>query len=317
MADGKSLALYEKLDTSFVNLWALLRYLSQRGFIGRVHVELKDYTADVLLDGSSTPMVRELEHATGIVTLEEAALHRLVLRVREAPGTISVYEGLEGAETPVDSPEVLSILADEADEETLPRFAHEPTKPMESFEGATLSGDLRKRPSRIVVDMASPGASEAATEFAAAKTVTTNPAVTDIPSEPIADFREILDASGELIAAVERALIAVGVEFGVLFGAVRLEVADDYDFLDPTNNVLQYANAAVKLQNQPPAKAYVAGISELLRRMVDRVATGERARRVRERVALEMALLARKHDLILTRSGFRARLDSIAGTRVV
>src|SRR5713226_8674933 len=46
-SQSNSRVLYENLDTSFVNLWALLRYLSQRAFVGRVHVELKDYTADV------------------------------------------------------------------------------------------------------------------------------------------------------------------------------------------------------------------------------------------------------------------------------
>src|SRR6476620_5770588 len=86
--------VYENLDTTFVNLWALLRKLAQRGFIGRVHVELKDYTADVFLTGSGQPLVREIDRAAGTETTEETALHRLVLRVRETPGTISVFEGV-------------------------------------------------------------------------------------------------------------------------------------------------------------------------------------------------------------------------------
>src|SRR2546421_11797929 len=85
--------VYDNLDTSFVNLWALLRHLSQRNFVGRIHVELKDYTADVFLNGSKTPLVHEVDRATGSDVTEEAALHRLVLRVRESPGTITVFEG--------------------------------------------------------------------------------------------------------------------------------------------------------------------------------------------------------------------------------
>ena len=90
--------LYENLDTSFVNLWALLRYLIQRGMVGRVHVQLEDYTADVFLTGSSTPMVHEIDHATGRESLEEAALHRLVVRAREPGGAITVYEGADEAQ---------------------------------------------------------------------------------------------------------------------------------------------------------------------------------------------------------------------------
>src|SRR6266576_3077494 len=95
--EPKSRVVYENLDTTFVNLWALLRNLSQRGFIGRVRVELKDYTADVFLTGSSTPLVHEIDRGAGTETMEETALHRLVLRVRETPGTISVFEGEDEA----------------------------------------------------------------------------------------------------------------------------------------------------------------------------------------------------------------------------
>src|SRR4030088_3324523 len=96
-SESKSRIVHENLDTTFVNLWALLRNLSQRGFIGRVRVELKDYTADVFMTGSSTPLVHEIDRTAGSDTLEEAALHRLVLRARETPGTITVFEGPDEA----------------------------------------------------------------------------------------------------------------------------------------------------------------------------------------------------------------------------
>src|SRR5713226_2183044 len=96
-SESKSRVLYENLDTSFVNLWSLLRHLSQRAFVGRVHVEMDDYSADVFLTGSNTPLVHEVDRAAGTDVLEEAAMHRLVLRARESPGTISVFEGADEA----------------------------------------------------------------------------------------------------------------------------------------------------------------------------------------------------------------------------
>src|SRR5882762_1254611 len=96
-SESKSRVVHENLDTAFVNLWALLRNLSQRGFIGRVRVELKDYTADVYMTGSNTPLVHEIDRAAGTETLEQAALHRLVLRARESSGSISVFEGADEA----------------------------------------------------------------------------------------------------------------------------------------------------------------------------------------------------------------------------
>src|SRR5882762_3589431 len=119
-SESKSRVLYENLDTSFVNLWALLRHLSQRAFVGRVHVEMDDYSADVFLTGSNTPLVHEVDRAAGTDVLEEAAMHRLVLRARESPGTISVFEGADEAVAvrsaePVAKPESpeLKVAADE------------------------------------------------------------------------------------------------------------------------------------------------------------------------------------------------------------
>src|SRR5580765_2115817 len=88
------------LDTTFVNLWSLLRKLTEQGFIGRVHVELNDYAADIFLDGSAIPTVREVDRAANTDVVEAGALHRVVLRVRETPGTINVFAGPDEAAVP-------------------------------------------------------------------------------------------------------------------------------------------------------------------------------------------------------------------------
>ena len=90
-SESKSTVLYQNLDTSFVNLWGLLRKLTQDGFIGRVRVELKDYTADVFMTGSSTPLVHEIDRATGTDTLEEAAL---LARLDKAAAELDAGEGV-------------------------------------------------------------------------------------------------------------------------------------------------------------------------------------------------------------------------------
>ena len=127
----------------------------------------------------------------------------------------------------------------------------------------------------------------------------------------------MLVTSGELIGAVERAVNATGHDFNSLFHAARLELADDYVFLDPFAQTLQYANGVVTLKTEPAVSAFVTGLSEALRRTVNAVAVGDRARRVRERVALEMLPVARKRIDLIERSGWRAQLDRIAGTAVM
>ena len=258
-ANETSRPVHENLNTAYVNLAALLRYLQERFFDGRVHVVLEDYEADVLLSGSGPPVVRETNHASGRTDEGAGALQRLLVRASEPGGIVSVYEaGGEGeasAALALNAPSGLSA----------PRSEQEPEE-----------------------------------------------------MEPEAvDWPGLVRLSGELIATIERAALGAGADFAGLFRAVRRELADDYPFLDPATGRFEYGNGAVDLRARPPARAYVSGVSEVLRRVVGKISTGPRAPGVRERVALELAVLARRRQSQLANFRFAKQLDRIAGTRVL
>jgi|SRR5882724_4510374 len=292
-ADSKPSPLYENLDTTFVNLWSLLRNLSQREFIGRVHVESKDYSADIFLNGSSTPLVHEIDQAAGTDTLEEGALHRVVLRARETPGTISVHEGAHEAAPQQNHSDTTAPPVEVSSDESA-----QPAKPddIQPAEPPPASGRS------LSVDQ-TPAAQQIDEEI--------------YPTGSYQDWPAILLTAGELIGAVERAVNASGENFGSLLAATRLELADDYSFLDPIVNAFDFENGVAALKREIPVRVFVAAISETLRRIVNRVAVADRARRVRERVALEMLTVARGRADVLDRSGFQSQLDRIAGTRVM
>ncbi|MGZ5437321.1 MAG: hypothetical protein ACXWID_15085 [Pyrinomonadaceae bacterium] len=277
--------LYENLDTSFVNVWALLRYLSQRSFVGRVHVELENYSADVFVKGSETPLVHEIDRDAGTDVVEEAALHRLVLRVRESSGSINVYEGA-GESIP---PQTESAM------ESPPPAAEIAADPKAATPEAMRS---------------SAGKDEE-------ETVVATDTVTVVRQANAGEWSETMRVSGELIAGVERAATSLGADFASLFRETRISLADDYAFLDPMTGQLRYENSTVTMNGESEPQGYVAGVSEALRRVVDQIATGERERRTRERIALELARVARKHSEALARSGFSEQLDRIAATKVI
>ncbi len=286
-SESKSRVVYENLDTSFVNLWALLRHLSRRAFVGRVHVEMDNYSADVFLTGSNTPLVHEVDRAAGTEVLEEAAMHRLVLRARESPGTISVFEGAD---------EAVAVRGLE------PVATTEPLKSAPAVDELSVTPPVA--PPLIDESQSLAGAPQAAAPVAA-------------EPDGMVEWHDVVKVSGELIGGVERALNGAGSDFTALFRAARLELADDYTFLDPTSGGLEYSNSVATFREELPISTYVAGLSEALRRVVDKTATGDRARRVRERVALDLSLVARKRREVLKRSGFQAQLDRIAGTKVI
>lgn len=255
---AKSRPVHENLDTAYVNLAALLRYLRQREFDGRIHVELDEYEADVTLSATAAPRVHETNHTTGRSAEGEAALQRLLVRASEPGGLISVYENHVEDEFTVPPAPMAWVETEEAEE-----------------------------------------------------------ALTSAPPPEKAGWRDLLGLSGELIGTVERAALSAGADFKNLFHTVRLDLADDYSFLDPANGRFEYGNETVELHATPPENVYVSGICEALRRVVNKISTGPRAESVRERVALELAVLARRRQSQLANFKFTPHLNRIAGTRVL
>jgi hypothetical protein len=251
--EAKRPPIHENLDTAYVNLGALLRYLQAREFTGRVHVELEEYDADVFLNGKEGPRVRETDHTTGRAGEGEEALRRLMVRASSPGGLVSVYEGAREA--------MLAVPGAEDDDE----------------------------------EDAGPG----------------------LLTKEEAEWRDLLSLSGELIASVERAAQSVGADFNSIFRAVRLGLAEDYPFLDPTTNRLEYGGGRVRLHARPGLDEYVKGVAECLRRVVQKLAGAGPGGRVRERVALELAVLARRRATRLAHFKFTPQLDRIAGTKVL
>ena len=255
----KGRALHENLDTAYVNLAALLRYLQQRDFNGRVHVELDEYDGDIYLTAREAVRARERDHVTGREDVGQSALQRILVRASEPGGRISVYEGA--------------------------------------------GGETR--------DAANSRAAGATQETGEAKTAATTSTQEEI------DRRNVLQLSGEVIAAVERGVAAASNEnFAAHFQAARREIADDYPFLVALGNCVEYEHGEARLRRGTDVEKFVAGTCESLRRVVERVAaTGERARGVRREVARELAALAERRPRALTRFGFTPQLERIAGLR--
>ncbi len=257
MIETNSTPVHENLDTAYLNLAALLRYLQERNFEGRVHVELDEYEADVFLKPLTVPRVREVDHLTGRRAEGDEVFQRLLTRSAESGGLVSVYAGKE----------------DQAN-------------------GEKISQDHSNVVKRYDLD---PSASNEDREWA-----------------------ELLILSGEVIAAIERACLSGRFDFEPLFRAVRLELSDDYPFLDPLTECFEYSTGGVvRMHARPHSDAYAASICESLRRVVSRIASSDKGERLRERAALELAVLARRRRTQLTRYKLTQQFDRIAGTRVL
>ncbi|HYX40849.1 MAG TPA: hypothetical protein VE821_04090, partial [Pyrinomonadaceae bacterium] len=131
------------------------------------------------------------------------------------------------------------------------------------------------------------------------------------------DRRTVLQLSGDVIAAVERALVVSSSEsFAAHFRAVREELADDYPFLAALASCVEYTQGEARLNRQTNIRQFVEGVCLALARVVERVAALDReGRGVRREVARELAALAERRPKALARFRFAPQLERIAGLR--
>ncbi|MCA1631448.1 MAG: hypothetical protein LC785_02160 [Acidobacteria bacterium] len=131
------------------------------------------------------------------------------------------------------------------------------------------------------------------------------------------DRRNVLQLSGELIASVERALVASGGgEFAARFRAARGGLREQYPFLSSLSSCVEYEGGESRLARGADVVSFVAGVCEALRRVVERAAIEDGgARPVRREVARELAALGERRPRALARFNFTPQLERIAGIR--
>ena len=139
--------------------------------------------------------------------------------------------------------------------------------------------------------------------------------VSPAPPAAAVDWPDLVEAAGKLSGAIERAVDSSGADFESSFRAARIQLGDDYPFLDPTDGGLSYADKRVTLNEAPSSNSFVTALSECLRRVVNKIAIGKDSKRFRETVAIELAVAARLRPTGLNE--FMSQLDRIAGTRVL
>jgi hypothetical protein len=92
----KKQPIHQNLNTSFVNVGALVRYLRYLQFVGSIRIELSSYEADIIFTSSKTIQAREYDHIAGRIAHGQHALQRILIRSKEPHGRINVYKAVEG-----------------------------------------------------------------------------------------------------------------------------------------------------------------------------------------------------------------------------
>lgn len=315
----KTRPIHKNLNTSFINLSALLRHLRERKFVGVVHLEMRDYEADVFLPGKNKIEARERDSRAGRVSVGPEVLERLLIRAREPNGLVSVYQSIEEesppkqpgrklrgrpvprpagepvtrpAGRPVKDPAVpeleiaLPPISEKAPNPTIeaPEIElriKEPAPPARDKPVSLKANPITmgKSPVKPLETLPSESESPVAkpvlrSAFAAIREKLALPfsLTRQKKSGHTAEEREeLLELTGELLAAVEDSMNRSKLNFAWAFDKARTEMLPRYPFLDPQAGVFEYADGRASLSAPLPPTLLAEGITGALRNMLEKI----------------------------------------------
>jgi hypothetical protein len=283
----KSRLIHENLDTSYVNLSALVRYLRRRQFVGNVRVELSGYTADITLTGENHMRVREHDRIAGRVSEGDEALQRLLIRAREPGGIINVYQTVEEENMPPENflpllqkdeqpieENPFTIQAEQKVVSIAAKLAHQNgnSKNGNHKNGNHKNGNHENGKIELpisVEDLTSPKLNslefpfELSNSFEARARQTNNLA----PS----DWQLLLNLIAELLGAIDKILAESDLVFTLAFEKARMEISADYPFMNPASGIFDYRMGKITVREQINAQLFVASINEALRRILEKL----------------------------------------------
>lgn len=263
----KNRPIHENLDTSFVNLSALIKYLRRRQFVGHVRIELSGYEADVYLTAENQLKVREYDQIAGRVAEGEEALQRILIRSREPGGIVNVYQTV--AENEVVQKKEAKIAEPIVQDKPLPAEIKETNSnsngkskidfPVNGHAQNSKSVPLKSDENSLAPKFKLPNLPFEFTNKFEVKAKQSNLSAQD--------WQMLLNLTAELLGTVDRSLAMAKLDFATAFQKACSEISADYPFLSSLN----YNKGKIAAYEQMSAKIFVAGILEALRRVLDKL----------------------------------------------
>ncbi|MGI8789043.1 MAG: hypothetical protein ACR2HG_14980 [Pyrinomonadaceae bacterium] len=298
----KNRLLHENLDTSFVNLSALLKYLRRRQFAGSVRVELAGYEAEIILAGENEMLVREHDRTAGRIAEGEDALQRLLIRARESGGTINVYQAIEETAAPTfEKSEIIGAEKFVAGNNEI--IAKPPHK-----NGNSKLPKIETPP--VEENFAPPNPAKLPFEFTNRVEVRAKQTGAS-PQE----WQTLVNLTAELLAAVDRPLAEASLDFTAAFEKARMEVAGDYPFLHPASDIFDYRDGKIIVRRQINAKLFAASINEVLRRILEKLGRNPKFSNVHRIIRQSILTLIKRRKPLYDKFSITPPLEKIIGAK--
>ncbi|MBC7796130.1 MAG: hypothetical protein H7Z37_04565 [Pyrinomonadaceae bacterium] len=343
--------LYENLDTAFVNIAALVRYLRQQEFIGRVHVTMENFEAELLFGENRQLRVREIDRFAGRMSGGNEALQRLFVRAKEPNGKINVFRQIEVVQT-VETPKIAvniekieviekestpqsTILPDGSISETAANAiqaiqnkivdSEKNGKPAASNvslpTGALIFNQQQKDLIATMAQKETPNQSEIIAPETA-ETEKLEPPIEKKPTPPQQtptspsglDKQQLLAICGEMLQIVETTVNESQGDFAPLFRQAQSALSDDYPFLEPSTGTVRYANGKLDLRRDINTNVLMKSLSECSMRVVAKASF--RAPEIRQILIKKFIEFGRKRESAFKKFAMAQHAERIVGTKI-
>ncbi len=243
---------YENLDTSFIDLDSLVRYLRRQSFVGAIQVEFAGYMAKIVLADNGKLHVREYDQVTEELSTGGKAYYRILERAKAPGGSINVA----APRRELLHEDLLPLIEDLLSEEN--HAIDTDGSVSENLQAITPGDGQRTEPDE---DMGLAAESEATTDA--------EEEIDELTSHRVAieDHDLLVEVTSELLKTIDGALDRAGLDFSTVFEKACSDVSVEYPFLDPNKRMFKYSGGLVYVNQETDAKLFPRSIGKALARV--------------------------------------------------
>lgn len=307
----KKYTIHENLNTSFVDLRALVGFLGELQFVGSIHVELSSYDADIMFNDAGNVLAREYDHITGKSSYGIGALESIYRRAEEPRGRIHVYQGGAAIFTR-DLSEIFvdATIAAEA-RSNIGNLSDTRVTSFDSSRMRILSPEETFDLDDDVFDLAAEAPELPDLPYVLRKAADEANAGPKLPSQK--EWNELLDLTAELLRTIEASLKCPDFNFAEAFANAAAFVSVEYPFLDRRNGGLKYNEGWLSIGTRIETDKFVDGIGEVLHRMFLRMREESRFGKPLHWTTHRVRVLMQMRRKLYEKFGLENRLEQIIG----
>ncbi len=259
----KDRQFFENLDTSFIRLDALVRYLSRRNFVGSIYIRFAGYSGEITFTPENRLRVKEQDYVAGRIIGGEKAFASIITRSNEPGGVVNVVQSIKDP-----APREIQTAGDNGNGKRVISFAN--------------GNDQRIESSKIVPHVRiEPTTARARPEKGRGSLAQLADFPFDLsnhveqyasPDEkPDVDLELMIDVTGDLLSTIDGALRHAGLDFPSALEKACTELTNKYACLDPQKRTFKYSQGLVYIDPAADLRTLAAGLGDALLRIFERL----------------------------------------------